>query len=46
MMLKATRPFKIVVANALHAAGWELLQATEDVSLQGPFDCQEDFDTK
>ena len=43
MMLKATRPFKIVVANALHAAGWELLQATEDVSLQGPFDCQEDF---
>ncbi|HBY06558.1 MAG TPA: phosphoglycerate dehydrogenase [Chloroflexi bacterium] len=43
MMQKSTPPFQIVVADQLHAAGWQILQAAPEVALHGPFNCREDL---
>jgi len=35
--------FQIVVADPLHACGWDLLNAAKDVDISGPYDCRDDL---
>ena len=45
-MLRAAKnllPYRVVVADDLHASGWDMLKAAADVEILGPFDCQDDL---
>jgi len=43
MMLKATPPYQIIVAEELHAAGCQILQNADDVDISRPSDYQDDL---
>ena len=36
--------FRIVIADPLHQAGWDVLDEANDLSLMGPFDCDSDLE--
>jgi D-3-phosphoglycerate dehydrogenase len=43
MKQKMGRVFRVVVADPLHQAGWDILASAEDVDTSGPYECNADL---